>query len=235
VRRVWAICRKEIVTYFSSPVGYVAIAVFLSLSGFFFMGILTYTRESNLRYLFNNMSIMLLLVLPMITMRLFSEEKKMGTFELLMTAPIRLVELVLGKFLGAAVFLLIIVGLTLLFPLFVILFGTPDLGPIFTGYLGFVLMGLALVSVGLFVSSLTDSMFVAGIVSFGIMLGLWVLSWAGDLLGGIPGDFIRSASIIDRLDGFIKGILDTGDVVYYLSVAGVFIFLTIRALDWRRW
>ncbi len=235
MRRVVAICRKEIVTYFSGPVGYVAIAVFLALSGFFFMGILTYTREANLRYLFNNMSIMLLLVLPTITMRLFSEEKKMGTFELLMTAPIRLVELVVGKFLGAAAFLLIMIAPTLLFPLFVISFGTPDLGPIFTGYLGFTLMGLALVAVGLFVSSLTDSMFVAAVVSFGIMLALWVLSWAGDLMGGVGGDFVRSASVIDRLDGFIKGILDTGDIVYYISVMGIFIFLTIRSLDWRRW
>ncbi len=235
MRRIWAICRKEMMTYFSSPVGYIATAVFLALSGFFFMGILTYTREADLRYLFNNMAIMLLLTIPMITMRLFAEEKRMGTFELLMTAPILLVELVLGKFLGAALLLAVIVGLTLQFPVFLMIFGSPDMGPVLTGYLGFALMSLSLAAIGLFVSTLTDSMFIAGIVSFGIMLALWILNWAGDLVGGPLGGFIRAASIIDRMDSFVKGILDTGDVLYYLSVIGIFIFLSVRALDWRRW
>ena len=235
MRKIWAICRKEITVTFSSPVGYIAGAVFLAVSGVFFTLIVSSTREASLRHLFYNMAVMMLLVAPMITMRLFSEEKKMGTFELLMTMPVRLPELVLGKFLGASILVLAIVGLTMQFPVFLMSFGNPDLGPLFTGYLGFILMALALTSIGLFVSSLTDSMFVSGIVSFGIMLLLWIISWAGDMVGGIPGDFIRATSLIDRLESFVKGILDTGDIVYYLSVIGISLFLTVRALDWRRW
>ena len=235
MRKIWAICRKEMTVTFSSPIGYIAAAVFLGVSGVFFNLIVTTTLEASLRHLFYNMAVMMLLVVPMITMRLFSEEKKQGTFELLMTMPITLTELVIGKFLGAALLVLVIAGLTMQFPAFLIIFGKPDLGPLFTGYLGFILLTLALTSIGIFVSSLTDSMFVSGIVSFGIMLLLWILSWAGEMIGGLPGNFIASTSLIDRLESFVKGILDTGDVVYYLSVTGISVFLTIRALDWRRW
>ncbi len=235
MRKIWAICRKEMTVTFSSPIGYIAAAVFLGVSGVFFTLIVTTTREASLRHLFYNMAVMMLLVVPMITMRLFSEEKKQGTFELLMTMPVTLTELVIGKFLGAVLLVLVIAGLTLQFPAFLIIFGKPDLGPLFTGYLGFILLALSLTSIGIFVSSLTDSMFVSGIVSFGIMLLLWILSWAGEMIGGLPGNFIASTSLIDRLESFVKGILDTGDVVYYLSVTGIAVFLTIRALDWRRW
>ncbi len=235
MRRVWAITRRELVGYFSSPVAYIISAVFLLISGYFYTIVISYTREASLRFLFNNMAITWLLVAPMLTMRLFAEERKLGTFELLMTSPIRLYELVPGKFLGAALLFLGILGVTLQYPLFLLAFGSPDLGPLAAGYLGFTLMGLGFLAVGTFASALTDNQIVASVIAFGILLGIWIIGWAGDLVGGPLGMFLQGLALIERLDNFVKGVLDSGDVLYYLTVIGVFLFLTVRALDWRRW
>ena len=235
MRRVWAICRKELVSYFASPVAYVIAAVFLIVSGFFFSLIIAASREAHLRYVFNNMNVTLLLIAPMLTMRLFAEEKKMGTFELLMTSPITLMELVLGKFLGAALLFLAMTAVTVEFPLFLVALGNPDKGPLLTVYLGFALMGFAYLAVGMFASSLTDNQIVATIIAFGILLMLGVISWAGPQIGGPIGDFIGGISVFERFESFSRGVLDTGDAFFYLSLAGIFIFLTVRSLDWRRW
>ena len=235
MRRVWAVCRKELLSYFSSPVAYIVSAVFLLIAGYFFTMVVSYTREAHLRFLFQNMAIIILFIVPMITMRLFAEERKLGTFELLMTSPIRLYELVAGKFLGAMALIGIILVVTLQYPLFLIGFVNPDLGPIATGYLGFFLLCMAFAAVGIFASSLTDSQIVAGAVSLCILLGFWIIGWAGDFLTGPSADFVRGLSLIDRLDNFVKGVVDTGDLAYYLSITGGFLFLTVRALDWRRW
>lgn len=235
MRRVWAVCRKELMSYFSSPVAYIISAVFLLISGYFFTIIISYTRAAELRFLFNNMAITWLLVAPMITMRLFAEERQKGTFELLMTSPIRLYELVLGKFLGAALLFASILVVTLQYPAFLIAFGNPDYGPLLSGYLGFFLMGLSFLAVGAFASALTDNQIVASVIAFGILLAFWIIGWAGDLVGGPLGMFLEGLALIQRLENFAKGVLDTGDALYYLSVIGVFLFLTVRALDWRRW
>ena len=236
LNKVWAVCRKELAVYFSSPVAYIVAAVFLLFSGYFFSVVLSYTREASIRLLFQNVAIVMLLVAPMLTMRLFAEERKMGTFELLVTSPMRISELVAGKFLGAVILFLSIMAVTLEYPLILVIFGEPDWGPMIAGYLGFILMGTAFLAIGMFASSLTDNQIVAVVVSFGILLFMWIIGWASDL---VPSPaismFIRSISIVDRFESFSKGVIDTGDLVYYLSVIGTFIFLTIRALDWRRW
>jgi len=234
--KVWAVCRKELAVYFSSPVAYIVAAIFLLFSGYFFSVVLSYTREASLRLLFQNVAIVMLLVAPMLTMRLFAEERKLGTFELLITAPLRISELVAGKFLGAVILFLAIMAVTLEYPLILILFGDPDWGPMIAAYLGFILMGTAFLAIGMFASSLTDNQIVAVVASFGILLGMWIIGWASDLIPSTTiAMFVRSISIIDRFDSFSKGIIDTGDLTYYLSVIGTFIFLTIRSLDWRRW
>lgn len=234
--KVWAVCRKELAVYFSSPVAYIVAAMFLLFSGYFFSVVLSYTREASLRLLFQNVAIVMLLVAPMLTMRLFAEERKLGTFELLITAPLRISELVAGKFLGAVILFLAIMAVTLEYPLILILFGDPDWGPMIAAYLGFILMGTAFLAIGMFASSLTDNQIVAVVASFGILLGMWIIGWASDLIPSTTiAMFVRSISIIDRFDSFSKGIIDTGDLTYYLSVIGTFIFLTIRSLDWRRW
>jgi len=234
--KVWAVSRKELAVYFSSPVAYIVAAVFLLFSGYFFSVVLSYTREASLRLLFQNVAIVMLLVAPMLTMRLFAEERKLGTFELLVTSPLRISELVAGKFLGAVILFLAIMAITLEYPLILVIYGEPDWGPMMAAYLGFILMGTAFLAIGMFASSLTDNQIVAVVASFGILLLMWIIGWASDL---IPSPaismFVRSISIIDRFESFSKGIIDSGDLVYYLSVIGTFIFLTIRSLDWRRW
>jgi len=234
-RKVWAVCRKELAGYFSAPVAYIVAAVFLLISGYFFSVVLAFSREASMRYLFHNMAVTLLLLAPMLTMRLIAEERKMGTYELLMTSPLRISELVAGKFLGAALLFLSILAVTLEYPLLLAVFGDPDWGPLLTGYLGFILLGFAFISVGMFASSLTDNQIVATVIAFGILLFMWIIGWASDLMGGPVGMLVRGLSIFDRFDSFSKGVLDTGDVVFYLSVIGTFFFLTARSLDWRRW
>ena len=235
MRRVWAVCRKELESYFASPVAYIVAAVFLVVSGFFFSLIITASREAHLRYVIHNLNVTLLLISPLITMRLFAEEKKMGTYELLMTSPITLAELVLGKFLGAALLFLAMVTVTLEYPLFLFWYGNPDPGPLASVYLGLILLGLCYISVGMFASSLSDNQIVSAIVGFGILLMLGIISWAGGQIGGPVGDFIQGISVFERFEDFTRGVLDTGDVIFYLSVTGVFFFLTVRSLDWRRW
>lgn len=235
MRRVWAICRKELATSFSSPVAYIVAAVFLVVSGFFFSLIITASREAHLRYVIHNINVTLLLISPLMTMRLFAEEKKMGTYELLMTAPITLFELVLGKFLGAALLFLAIVAVTLEYPLFLFWYGNPDPGPLATVYLGLILLGLCYMSVGMFASSLSDNQIVSAMVSFGLLLMLGIISWAGSQIAGPVGEFIRGISVFERFENFTRGVLDTGDVFFYVSITAIFFFLTIRSLDWRRW
>jgi ABC-2 type transport system permease protein len=238
VRRLWAICRKELTSAFASPVFYIVAAVNLVIFGFFFCVIVSQSGESHLRYVFHNMGIVLLFTAPLLTMRAFAEEMKLGTFELLMTSPVSLLELVLGKLLGAVLMLLVLLALTLDFPVLLFAFGwgggTPDPGPLFTGYLGLVLMGTAFLSAGLFASSLTDNQIVAAVVGFGIALMLYIISWISVQVGGNLGSFLEGLSVVERFENFSRGVLDTGDVLFYLSVTGVFVFLTVRSLDWKR-
>lgn len=235
MRRVWAITRRELLSSFSSPVFYVIAAVALALYGFFFTMIATQTGEAHLRYLYHNIYVTLLFMGPLLTMRLFAEEKKMGTFELLMTSPITLFELVLGKLLGVALTFGVIIAISVEFPAFLLAYGKPDLGPLLTGYLGLALMGVSFLSIGLFTSSLTDNQIVAAVLSFGILLFLAIINWASGAAGGALGDFLAGLSVFERFEGFAKGVLDTGDVLFFLSLIGVFVFLTVRSLDWKRW
>ncbi len=236
MRRIWAICRKELQVNFSSPVAYIVAAVFLVISGFFFSVIITASREAHLRYVFHNMNVTLLLIAPGLTMRLFAEEKKLGTYELLMTFPITLLELVLGKFLGAILMFLAMTAITLQYPLFLFVFnGNPDPGPLLTVYVGFILLGFSYLAVGMFASSLSENQLVAFFITFGMLLMLGIISWAGQQLGGPLGDFIQGLSVFERFENFTRGVLDSGDVIFYLSLTGIFIFLTVRSLDWKRW
>ncbi len=235
MRRIWAITRKELLSYFSSPVAYIVTAVYLGLFAFFFCIIVTQSREAQMRYVLHNMNITLLLTAPMLTMRLFAEERKQGTYELLMTSPITIFELVIGKLLGTTLMFLVMTGLSLEYPLFLFAFGRPDPGPLLTGYLGFTLLGVSFLSVGMFASSLTENQILATIVSFGILLFMVVISWASASVGGALGEFLQGISVLERFENFSRGVLDTGDLVFYLSLIGTFTFLTVRSLDWKRW
>ncbi len=251
---IWHIAKKEIKTYFSSPIAYAVIAVFLVLVGFFFYSAVWwfnsqsiqaaqnpyYAQQMNINQmvyapLFHNMNIILLLVLPLLTMRLFSEEKKTGTEELLFTSPVGVVQIILGKYLAALVVLAAMLGLTGLLSIFTFAYGNPELAQILNGYLGLFLLGAAFIAVGIFFSSLTENQIVSAILTFGALLLFYVLGWASYSAPGIWKDVLNYASIFQHFDDMTKGILDTKDIIYYFSFAFFGLFLTHSVIQSRRW
>jgi ABC-2 type transport system permease protein len=254
MRNIWTIAKKEIKTYFSSPIAYVVITVFLVLVGFFFSSALSwfnsqaiqmaqnpyYAQQMNINQmvytpLFHNISIILLLMIPLLTMRLFSEEKRTGTDELLFTSPVNVGQIILGKYVAALVVLAAMLGLTFLLSVFSFAYGNPELPQILNGYLGLFLMGAAFIAAGLFFSSLTENQVVSAILTFGALLLFWILNWAAYSLSGMWKDVLNYLSIFQHFDDMTRGILDTKDVVYYLSFAFFGLFLTHSVIQSRRW
>jgi ABC-2 type transport system permease protein len=279
VRNVLAIAWREIRTYFTSPLAYVVIGVFLALSGYIFWAHLVRFSELCLRFgnnpyflnqlnvndmvirpLFGSLGVIFLLMIPVVSMRLLAEEKKSGTAELLFTCPVTSGQVILGKFLGAAFLLLVMIGVTLSYPLLILASNaSPDMKPTLVGYLGILLMGLSFLSVGLLISSMTENQIIAAVGAFGAFLGLWVISWIADsatvtlasmmnsitfglwekmhlgLGGPTLGSLLNKISIIEHFQDFRKGLLDTEHVVFYLSVVFFSLFLTQRVVDSQRW
>jgi ABC-2 type transport system permease protein len=251
---IWTIAKKELRTYFTSPIAYVVITVFLVLVGFFFYSLLWwfnsqalqmsqnqyYASQININQmvyqpLFNNISIILLLVIPLLTMRLFAEEKKIGTEELLYTSPVSVAEIILGKYLASLIVLLAMLGLTALLSVFTFLYGNPELAPILNGYLGLFLMGAAFIGIGIFFSSLTENQIVAAILTFGALLLFWIVNWASSSASGVWKDVLNYLSFFQHFDNMTQGILDTTDLVYYLSFSAFGLFLTHSVIQSRRW
>ena len=252
--RVWTIFKKEMRLYFTSPVAYVVFTFFLLIVGYFFYSIFAFynltsmqaamnpvfARDLNItdavmRPLFSNTGIILLFFMPMLTMRLFAEEKRSGTIELLLTFPVRDGEVLLGKFAAAMGLFLMLLGFTAFYPGVVAYFTRVEWGPLLSGYLGLVLLGSAFLSVGLLVSSLTENQIVASVVTFVVLLIFWVIGWAADLAGSNWKALFQYLSIAEHLENFGKGVVDTKDVVYYLSVIALSLFLTMRSLESKRW
>ena len=245
---------KELRSYFVSPVVYVVGAVFLLIVGLLAYIYIVFTgaqaiqlmqvqgqAQINLndlvfRNLFSSIRFILLIVLPILTMRLFAEEKKLRTFELLMTSPIGLNEIVAGKFVSVFLLFLGLLGLTGLIPLTLALFSDFEWYPVLTGYLGLVLLGALFLSVGLFASALTENQVVAAFVSFGLLLFLWLLAGVGSLLGDTTaGQLISYLSFMEHYDHLVRGLIDTRDLVYFVSALLLLLFLTHRVVDSARW
>ena len=254
MKNIWAIFKKEIKTYFTSPIAYVVITVFLVLIGFFFYSLIwwfnsqslqmaqnpSYYQQLNINQmvyspLFQNMSIILLLMIPLLTMRLFSEEKKINTDELLYTCPISISQIILGKYFASLFILLAMLLLTGILSIFTFSYGNPELVPILNGYLGLFLMGAAFIAVGIFFSSLTENQIVAAVLTFGTLLLFWILNWASYSAGGIWKGVLNYLSFIQHFDGMTRGILDTTDLVYYLSFIFLGLFLTHSVIQSKRW
>ncbi len=254
MKNIWAICKKEIKTYFTSPIAYVVITVFLVLIGFFFYSLIWWFNSQSLQMaqnqyyyqqlninqmvyspLFQNMSIILLLMIPLLTMRLFSEEKKINTDELLYTCPISINQIILGKYFASLFVLLAMLLLTGILFIFTFAYGNPELVPILNGYLGLFLQGAAFIAVGIFFSSLTENQIVAAILTFGTLLLFWILNWASYSAGGIWKGVLNYLSFIQHFDDMTRGILDTTDLVYYLSFIFLGLFLTHSVIQSRRW
>jgi ABC-2 type transport system permease protein len=232
---IWAIARRELYSYFVSPIAYVVGALFLVVSGFLFSIILGLSNEASMRSLFGNFAVIFLFIVPALTMRLLAEEQRTGTMELLLTAPVRDSQLVLGKFLGALLLLLGILGVTLIYPIVLVLAGTPDRGPILAGYLGVILQGAAFLAIGLFASSLTQNQVIAALLAFVILLLLWLSDALGNFTTGRIGDLFRFLSITRHLDEFPRGVIDTRNILYFLSVIAAALFFTVQSVQARRW
>ncbi len=252
--RVWPIFKKEMRLYFTSPVAWVILTVFLAIMGFFFWSILDFfgrmslqaamqpmmgrdlnVTEGVLRPLLSNFSVILLLIMPLLTMRLFSEERRSGTIELLLTYPVRDGAVLVGKYLAAFALYALMLVLTLLYPAIILYFARLEWGPLATGYLGLVLLGGTFLAVGVLASSLTENQIIASISTFGILLVFWIIGWASESAGATWSRVLQGLSILEHFDSFSRGILDAKDVVYYLNFIAVALFLTLRSLEARRW
>lgn len=237
MKNVITIADKEIRAYFSSPMAYAAIFLFLLISGFSFNYSVYKDNSSEMLGIFLVMIYLLILIIPAITMHLFAEERKSGTIELLMTYPIQDWEVVLGKFFSGFLLFIGMLLLTFHFPLFLIMWGNPDPGAIAAGYLGLLLLGGTFLSVGLLATSLTNSPNVAFMIGAGILFAFFLL---GRLVIVITGtgpvaDFLSYVSIIEHFRNFTMGIINSKDIVFFLSVIFFMLFASIRVVEIRRW
>ncbi len=255
MRNIWTIIGKELRSYFVSPVAYVVLTGFLLLGGWFFFNLLSrfnlllslYTQfqagaaeQLNLNDfviapLMNNLSIILVILIPMITMRTFAEEKKGGTYELLLTSPLRTTEIVLGKFLASFVFIGLLIGLTAIYPALLMVFGNPEVRVMATGYLGLLLMATSFVAVGLFTSSVTENQIIAAVSGLVVMLLLYIIGWPAQNAGDVLGPILTYLSITDHFAELVKGVIDTRALVYFASLIGLALFLTMRSVESLRW
>jgi ABC-2 type transport system permease protein len=245
---ILAVAHKELKSYFASPIAYIVLGFFALMYGFFFYSLLLYfdrqgmqggptvnVNEQLIRPVFLNATVIFLFVLPMVTMRTYAEEKRSGTMELLLTAPLTDLQIILGKFLGAMGLFASMLALSLIHMAVVFWRGNPEVMPVVTTYLGLILMGGCFVSLGLLISSLTKNQIVAGMATFGVFLMLWVINWISSFTGPTMQAVLNYLSITDHLDDFTKGIIDTKHVVYYVSFITFGLFLTARSVDTERW
>lgn len=250
------IAARELRSFFVSPIAYVVLTGFLLLAGWFFFNLLANfsymlqlygsfqnpqalerlnLNEFVIAPLLHNLSIVLVILVPVITMRSFAEERRSGTFELLFTSPLAVGEIVVGKFLGAFVFLALMVALTGIFPLILFAYGNPEIGVILSGYLGLLLLGTAFVSIGLLTSSFTENQIIAAVSCLVTLLLLYVIGWPARTAEGAMGEILGYLSVVDHFGELVKGIVASRDVVYFLSVIFVSLFLTHRSIESLRW
>ena len=256
MRNVLAIAHKELKSYFASPIAYIVLGFWALLYGYFFVAILQFfVRQSMSMNQFGmqgpqamnvnqqlirplvaqNVPIMVLFLLPMVTMRTYSEEKRSGTIELLLTSPVTDFEIIIGKFLGAMGLYASMLAVTLIHLAILFIYGRPEWKPIVTVYLGLLLLGGCFISLGLFISSLTKNQIVAGMVTFAVFLLLWVIEWIGSFSPPMIDKLSQYLSIVGHLDDFGKGVLDTTHIIYYLSFITFGLFLTAKSVDSERW
>ena len=249
---ILAIAQKELKGYFATPIGYIVIGMFALLWGWFYYVMLIIFNQQSLqlggfeggnvdinaqliRPLFLNASVILLFVLPLVTMRIYSEEKRSGTIELLLTSPLTDVQIIIGKFLGAMTLYAAMLAITAIHVGLLFSYGNPEWRVVVIGYLGLLLMGGCFISVGLLISSMTKNQIVSGMITFAVFLMLWVINWPASFVGPNMQNILNYLSITEHFDDFTKGILDTKHLVYYFSVMAFGLFLTARSVDTERW
>ncbi|MBN1561261.1 ABC transporter permease [candidate division KSB1 bacterium] len=258
MRNFLAIYQREVKSYFSSPIAYVVIGLFLILAGIFFYLIISNFMQMCMRVdmmaqqyrmapqkmnvnlmairpIMHNLSLFALFFLPLVTMRLYSDEKRTGTIELLMTSPVTNLQAILGKFFAAATLYLVMLGGTFLYIIFLFLYGNPEVGPIFTAYLGLLLLGLCYIAFGVFFSTLTDNQIIAAVSTFVFILFFWAIGWVSGFVSPSLGETLSSFSLIEHFDDFAKGVLDTKHIVYYISFIFMGLFLSFVSIESTRW
>ena len=254
MRNIMAIAQKELRSYFASPIAYIAIGFFALLYGWFYITLLNYfVRQSMqmgqfgggpqavninqvlIRNLTQNLLILVLFLMPMVTMRTYAEEKRSGTIELLLTSPLTDFQIILGKFLGALALWAAMLAVSTIHIGILFVYGNPEWKPIVTAYLGLLLFGACFISVGLFISSLTKNQIVAGMATFAVFLLLWVINWIGSFSGPTVAELTNYLSIVDHFDDFTKGVVDTSHLIYYLSFITFGLFLTAKSVESERW
>lgn len=253
MRNALIICRKELRSYFVSPIAYVLLVMFALIFGLFFwlflqrfvvVGLEMQMRgqmypmnlnDEMIRPLLSNASVMALFFIPMITMRLFAEEKRTGTIELLATSPIRDLEIVIGKWLASVVLYACMLAFTAVNILFLFKYGNPDWKPLLVGYLGLLLQAGALLAIGTFISTLTKNQIIAGAVTFGVCLLLWVISWPSEFESAMWARVLSYLSIVTHFESFGRGVIDLKDGIFYATVIFLGLFLTARSMESLRW
>ena len=254
MKNILAIWQREMKSYFVSPIAYVVLTIFLLIAGFFFYTILTAWVQQTMmqsaygqgsppvdvpgmvsRSFFGTISVVLLFMIPMLTMGLFAEEKKRGTIELLLTTPVSNLQAMLGKYLASLTFLIVMYAASAITISALFLYGQPDWRPILAGYMGLFLYGSALLAIGLFISTLTENQIVAGVITLGVILLLWLIDALATGTQGMTRDVLNYMSVISHLDDFIKGVIDTTHVIFYVTFAFFALFLTYRSLESLRW
>jgi ABC-2 type transport system permease protein len=254
VSRAAAIYRRELGYFYNSVVAYIVTMVFVLLAGYFFYNLLAFFNlasmqvmqnpvaaqqlsltESVLQPLFANMSVVLLLIVPMITMRLLSEERKMGTAELLFSYPISDWDAILGKYFAAVTVIAGMIAITFVYPLLLRRYALPEWGPVLTGYAGLLLLGMAYTALGLFFSSISENQIVAGVLTFGVSLLFVIIGWTVPFVSASAARVISQVSVLEHFGGFSKGMIDSNDAVYYLNFSVFFLFLCSRVLESNRW
>lgn len=254
MKNIWVLAQKELKSYFASPIAYIVLAMFAVIFGYFFYSataiFVDYSMRAMMqrgmappmnindfivRPLLMNVSVIVLFLMPMITMRLFAEEKRSMTIELLLTAPLRDIEIILGKWLAALLLYLCLLGISALNIVFLFIYGQPDWRALLVGYLGLLLLGAAFLGLGSFISTLTKNQIIAASLTFGLFLLLWVMDWVSSYSTGTAGKVIAYLSITTHFETFAKGVLGLKDAIYYLSVIFLGIFLTARSMESLRW
>jgi len=236
------IARREFRSYFDSPLAYVVSCLSLLAIGLLFFemrGGFWQVDRATMQGMFEYVPLGLLAVVPVVTMRLIAEERRSGTLEMLITLPVKDSDVVMGKFLGALGLVLVLVLSTAIYPLAMFKFpwslGPLDTGPVLSGYLGLMLYSLASVSLGLLISSLSSSQAISFFVTLITLGGLWLMGTLAQRVGGAAGQVLSFISFQDRLDGFVRGLIDSRDVVYFLSISVVSLVVAFRALERRKW
>lgn len=257
LRNVWAVIEKEWKHYFGSPIAYVAVTIWAVLFGLFYVVVMNHFSRVSLRAgsmemgggpklslnewvitgVMHNMAVVALFITPMLTMRLFAEEKKQGTMELLATSPLTSLQVILGKYFGALglYLLMIVVSLVNFGLLWHYATVPPEWRPVLTGVLGLLLVGGSFIAIGLFVSTLTRNQIVAGTLTFGILLGVWILGWLDDPTAGPVAKVLAYLGLLTHLQDLMKGVVDLKDVVFYLSFIVFGLFLAHQSVESQRW